>query len=177
MYLLCGVRIWAIFHLLVLCISSALPDLQLPALTSNATVIDLGDFGFPSNDRPTTYSVPGTGRQTPKVTLVLDWHLTKLEQHETTIMIIRSLDQIVGIAIRMSKGDEPILNGSIEFHSAGLKIRAQDVVLLGGFTYGALSAAIRGLGELMDKWGANGVDVTVLVGGKKVGLMDLDFKF
>ncbi|KAL9588977.1 MAG: hypothetical protein Q9203_002227 [Teloschistes exilis] len=93
------------------------------------------------------------------------------------IMILRSLNQIVDIAVRMSKGDEPLLNGAIEFHSEALKIVARDTVLLGGFTYGALAAAVRGLGELMDKWDATGIDVVVLVGGKKVGLMELDFMF
>ncbi|KAL8774906.1 MAG: hypothetical protein Q9194_003910 [Teloschistes cf. exilis] len=93
------------------------------------------------------------------------------------IMILRSLNQIVDIAVRMSKGDEPLLNGAIEFHSEALKIVARDTVLLGGFTYGALAAAVRGLGELMDKWDATGIDVIVLVGGKKVGLMELDFMF
>lgn len=119
--------------------------------------------------------MPGTGIHIPRVNLVLDWHLVRLEQHETTILILRSLNQIVDIAIRMSKGDEPLLNGAIEFHSEGLRMRAQDTVLLGGFTYGALAAAVRGLGELMDKWEATGVDIVVLVGGKKVGVMDLDF--
>ncbi|KAL8721668.1 MAG: hypothetical protein Q9181_007662 [Wetmoreana brouardii] len=110
-----------------------------------------------------------------RVTLAIDWHLARLEQHETNIMILRSLNRIVDTAIQMSKGDEPILNGAVEFRSVGLRLTAHDSVLLGGFTYGALAAAIRGLGELIDKWGATGVDTTVYVAGKRVGTMGLDF--
>lgn len=43
MYFLGALHMWAFLHLLVFCVSSALPDLQLPALPSNATVIDVGD--------------------------------------------------------------------------------------------------------------------------------------
>ncbi len=52
---------------------------------------------------------------------------------------------------------------------------AKDLVLLGGFTYGVLATAIRGLGELLNYWGANGVDVEVYLGAKRVGTMELDF--
>ncbi|KAL8964260.1 MAG: hypothetical protein Q9183_004576, partial [Haloplaca sp. 2 TL-2023] len=127
-------------------------------------------------ERPTTYTVPGSGsRSRGRVTLSLDWHLTILETHETSIMMLRALNRIVDTTIQMSKGDEPILNGAIEFRSPALRLRAQDTVLLGGFTYGILAAAIRGLGELVDKWGGYGVDVRVFQGGKPVGVMQLDF--
>lgn len=75
----------------------------------------------------------------------------------------------------MSKGDEPLLNGAVVFRTPSLKITAKDKVLLGGFTYGVLATAIRGLGELMNDWGANGVDIDVYVAAKLVGTMDFDF--
>ena len=90
-------------------------------------------------------------------------------------MMLRALNRIVDTTIQMSKGDEPILNGAIEFRSPALRLRAQDTVLLGGFTYGILAAAIRGLGELVDKWGGYGVDVRVYHGSRPVGVMQLDF--
>lgn len=92
-------------------------------------------------------------------------------------MMLRALNQIVDTTIKMTAGDEPISNGAVEFRSTGLRLRAHDTVLLGGFTYSALAAAVRGLGELMDKWGGNGVDVNVYLAGKRVGVMDLDFVF
>lgn len=91
------------------------------------------------------------------------------------ILLLRSLNRIVDQTIRMTAGDEPILNGGAVFRSPSLRLRAEDVVLLGGFTYGVLAAAIRGLGELMDKWDATGVDVVVYANGQRVGFMDLDF--
>ncbi|KAL9630671.1 MAG: hypothetical protein Q9204_004596 [Flavoplaca sp. TL-2023a] len=172
-----GIRILAAFQLIVFCTSSALPDLQLPRIPSNATVYDLRtpDITLP-NERPTSYSVPGTGTpSTPRVILALDWHLAKFEQHETMILLLRSLNRIVDQTIRMTAGDEPILNGGAVFRSPSLRLRAEDAVLLGGFTYGVLAAAIRGLGELLDKWDATGVDVVVYANGKRVGFMDLDF--
>ncbi|KAL8782191.1 MAG: hypothetical protein Q9213_005627 [Squamulea squamosa] len=69
----------------------------------------------------------------------------------------------------MTAGDEPILNGVAVFRSSSLRLRAQDTVLLGGFTYSVLAASVRGLGELVDKWDAAGVDVTVYANGRKVG--------
>lgn len=129
-----------------------------------------------STERPTSYSVPGTGTAgTPRVILTLDWHLAKFEQHETMIMLLRSLNRIVDQTIRMTAGDEPILGGAVVFRSPSLILRAQDTVLLGGFTYGVLAASVRGLGELLDRWDARGVDVTVYANGKVVGYMDLDF--
>ncbi|KAL8841004.1 MAG: hypothetical protein Q9176_003576 [Flavoplaca citrina] len=177
MSILSGFRILAVIQLVVFCTSSALPDLQLPRIPSNATVYDLRTPDITSpNERPTSYSVPGTGNpSTPRVILALDWHLTKFEQHETMILLLRSLNRIVDQTIRMTAGDEPILNGGAVFRSPSLRLRAEDTVLLGGFTYGVLAAAIRGLGELMDKWDATGVDVVVYANGKRVGFMDLDF--
>ncbi|KAL8894744.1 MAG: hypothetical protein Q9207_008424, partial [Kuettlingeria erythrocarpa] len=129
-----------------------------------------------SNDRPTRYGVPAiAGPGGPRVTLFLDWHLTKFEQRETDLLILRTLDRLVQTTVRMTKGDEPILNGQVTFRSPSLRITAKDVVLLGGFTYGILATAIRGLGELLNYWGANGVDVEVYLGAKKVGTLDLDF--
>ncbi|KAL8760500.1 MAG: hypothetical protein Q9184_003320 [Pyrenodesmia sp. 2 TL-2023] len=115
------------------------------------------------------------GPGVPRVTLFLDWHLAKFEQRETNLLILRSLERLVQTTVRMTKGDEPILNGQISFRSPSLRITAKDAVLLGGFTYGVLATAIRGLGELMNDWGANGVDVEVYLGPKKVGWLNLDF--
>ncbi|KAL8926556.1 MAG: hypothetical protein Q9208_002883 [Pyrenodesmia sp. 3 TL-2023] len=162
---------------------STLPDIQLPSSPDSPTrgpptVFDLGSLNTTavSNDRPTRYGVPATGGPGgPRVTLFLDWHLTKFEQRETNLLILRSLDRLVQTTVRMTKGDEPILNGQITFRSPSLKITAKDIVLLGGFTYGVLATAIRGLGELLNDWGANGVDIDVFVGAKKVGTVALDF--
>ncbi|KAI4248584.1 MAG: hypothetical protein L6R42_009249, partial [Xanthoria sp. 1 TBL-2021] len=83
------------------------------------------------------------------------------------ILLLRALNRIVDQTIRMTAGDEPILNGGAVFRSPSLRLRAEDAVLLGGFTYGVLAASVRGLGELMDKWDATGVDVTVYANGRK----------
>ena len=120
--------------------------------------------------------MPGTGVPgVPRVTLSLQWHLAKFEQHETMVLLLRTLNRIANHAIRMTSGDEPIANGAAEFRSPSLRLKAQDTVLLGGFTYSVLAASVRGLGELVDKWDAAGVDVTVYANGRKVGFMDLDF--
>ncbi|KAL8724540.1 MAG: hypothetical protein Q9166_007893 [cf. Caloplaca sp. 2 TL-2023] len=170
-------HIWILLGLAVLSVSSALPNLQLPASPPNVTIYDLGATNVTYiGERPTTYGVPGTGVPgVPRVTLSLHWHLAKFEQHETMIMLLRTLNRIVDATIKMSAGDEPILNGATVFRSPSLRLRAQDTVLLGGFTYGVLAASVRGLGELMDKWDAAGVDVAVYANGRMVGLMDLDF--
>lgn len=121
--------------------------------------------------------MPGTGGrgEPPRVTLIVEWHLTKFQQREADFLILRSLDRLVQTTIRMSAGDEPILNGKAAFRSASLKIVARDTVLLGGFTYGVLATALRGLGELLSDWGATGMDADVYVEGKRVGTMGLDF--
>lgn len=148
--------------------------LHLPRI-SHLPTVELSDITY-SAERPTSYSVPGTGTPSiPRVILALDWHLAKFEQHETMILLLRSLNRIVDQTIRMTAGDEPILNGGAVFRSPSLRLRAQDAVLLGGFTYGVLAASVRGLGELIDRWDATGVDVTVYANGRKVGFMDLDF--
>ena len=127
----------------------------------------------PLTDRPVRYNVPGSSS---RVVLILDWHLTKFQQRETDFLMLRALDRLVQTAIGMSKGDEPILNGRVIFRSPSLKLVAQDHVLLGGFTYGVLATAIRGLGELVYTYGANGVDVDVYAGGNKmVGTLEFDF--
>ena len=91
------------------------------------------------------------------------------------ILILRSLNRIVDQTIRMTAGDEPIVNGAAVFRSATLRLRAKDDALFGGLTYSVLAASVRGLGELMDKWDATGVDVGVYVNGRRVGSLDLDF--
>ncbi|KAL8678740.1 MAG: hypothetical protein Q9186_004931 [Xanthomendoza sp. 1 TL-2023] len=171
------IHIWTFLQLVGLCFSSALPDLRLPAIPRNVTVYELGPLNSSSlGDRPTVYGVPGTGIPgVPRVTLSLDWHLAKLEQHETMVMLLRTLNRIVDQTIKMTAGDEPLLNGVAEFRSSGLRLKAQDSVLLGGFTYGVLAASVRGLGELLDKWGAGGVDVRVYANGRHVGYLDFDF--
>ncbi|KAL8713276.1 MAG: hypothetical protein Q9225_006796 [Loekoesia sp. 1 TL-2023] len=176
------IHIWVFFGLSRLCLSSALPDIPLPPLPVNATngefvEFDLGPVASPSptNDRPTRYGVPGTGPGGSRVTLILDWHLTKFQQRETDFMMLRALEKLVQTTIKMTKGDGPLLNGHVVFRSSSLKLTALDSVLLGGFTYNVLATAIRGLGELMIDFGANGVDVDVYVGGKKVGSMEFDF--
>ncbi|KAL8805568.1 MAG: hypothetical protein Q9200_005366, partial [Gallowayella weberi] len=107
------------------------------------TTYDLGPLNLSFvKDRPTVYGVPGTGIPgVPRVTLSLDWHLAKFEQHESMIMLLRTLNKIVDRTIKMTAGDEPLLNGVAEFRSTGLKLKAQDTVLLGGFTYGVLAAS------------------------------------
>ncbi|KAL8824433.1 MAG: hypothetical protein Q9170_008157 [Blastenia crenularia] len=179
MFLLRMIRLLAIFGLYGLYFGSALPDLPLPSLPDNATngtplEFDLGPLNATrsTNERPVRYSVPGAGN---RVTLYLDWHLTRFEQRETDLMILRALDRLVQTAISMSKGDEPLLNGRVVFRSPSLKLTARDKILLGGFTYSTLATAIRGLGEIMYDWGATGVDVDVYVIGKMVGSMEFDF--
>ncbi|KAI4130914.1 MAG: hypothetical protein LQ341_006416 [Variospora aurantia] len=166
------VAFWQLLHLST---GSALPDLQLPSTRGPPLVFDLTNRTSISatNDRPVRFTVPTTGGL--QITLSLDWHLTKFEQRETNFLILRALDRLVQTTIRMSKGDEPILNGQVIFRSPSLKLTAKDSVLLGGFTYSMLSTAIRGLGELLQDWGANGVDINIYAGAKKVGEMDLDF--
>lgn len=110
------------------------------------------------------------------MTLSLDWHLTKFEQHETMIMLLRTLNKIVDRTIQMTAGDESILNGRAEFRSPSLTLKVHDTVMLGGFTYGVLAAAVRGLGEVMDRWNAAGVDVRVYSNGRPVGFLELDFR-
>ena len=149
-------------------------------LTSTSGMTNLSNTAYSeplsNSERPTSYLVPITGTQgIPRVVLSLDWHLAKFEQHETMILLLRSLNKIVDQTIRMTAGDEPILNGAAVFQSPSLILRAQDAVMLGGFTYSVLAAAVRGLAELMDKWDACGVDVIVYANAKRVGFMDLDF--
>ncbi|KAI4124004.1 MAG: hypothetical protein LQ338_005028 [Usnochroma carphineum] len=149
-----------------------LPDLLFPKpqrpLVFNVTA--------PDYERPTTYGIPGTGTSgSPRITLTLDWHLTKFQQRETNFLILRALDRLVQTSIRMRAGDGPILDGIAVFRSVSLKITARDQVLRGGFTYSVLATALRGLGELMNDWGATGVDANVYVAGKRVGTIDFDF--
>lgn len=101
--------------------------------------------------------------------------MTKFQQRETNFLILRALDRLVQTSIRMRAGDGPILDGIAVFRSVSLKITARDQVLRGGFTYSVLATALRGLGELMNDWGATGVDANVYVAGKRVGTIDFDF--
>lgn len=178
-------QISGLFLLLaVFCYASALPaDLQLPSLPVNLTdrpltVFDLGLSNITAppaaNDRPTRYRIPVIGDKDYRITLYLNWHLTRFQQRETDLLMLRTLDRLVQTALTMTKGDEPILDGRIVFRSAGLALRAQDKVLLGGLSYGVLATAVRGLGELLHDYGANGVGVDVYASGKLVGNMDLD---
>ncbi|KAL8646581.1 MAG: hypothetical protein Q9210_006053 [Variospora velana] len=175
MYLSTVLFMVAFWQLLHLSNGSALPDLQQPSTRGPPLILDLGNRSSiaATNERPVRFTVPTTGGA--RVTLYLDWHLTKFEQRETNCIILCALDRLVQTTIRMTKGDEPILNGQVIFRSPSLKLTAKDSVLLGGFTYSTLSTAIRGLGELLQDWGANGVDADIYVGAKKVGTMDLDF--
>lgn len=125
------------------------------------------------NDRPTRFDVTSLGGS--RVTLFLDWHLTKFEPRETNFLILRTLDRLVQTTARMTRGDEPISDGRITFRSPSLRLTAEDSVHRRGFTYSSLSTAVRGLGELLYDWGANGVNVDVYVGARKIGEMDLDF--
>ncbi|KAL9008880.1 MAG: hypothetical protein Q9173_006039 [Seirophora scorigena] len=163
------------WQLLLLSHCSALPELQLPSSPGPTLALDLGNrtsFAT-SNDRPTRFDVTPLGG--PRVTLFLHWHLTKFEQRETDFLILRTLDRLVQTTARMTTGDEPISDGRVTFRSPSLRLTAIDTVRQRGFTYSSLSTAIRGLGELLYDWGANGVDIDVYVGARKVGEMDLDF--
>ncbi|KAI4169704.1 MAG: hypothetical protein LQ343_005526 [Gyalolechia ehrenbergii] len=125
--------------------------------------MDRSNLSTPANDRPTRYDIPTIGPRANRVTLFLAWHLTKFQQRETDLLLLRALDRLVQTALTLTKGDEPIANGRVVFRSSSLVLAAQDKVLLGGFTYGVLATAIRGLGELMNDFGATGVDADVYV--------------
>lgn len=87
--------------------------------------------------------------------------------------MLSCLDRIVQTTVTTARGNEPIPGGRIAFRSASLTLEAKDK-LLGGFTYGLLATAIRGLGELMYDYGENGVYADVYASGRLVGSMDLD---
>ncbi|KAL9023520.1 MAG: hypothetical protein Q9196_007151, partial [Gyalolechia fulgens] len=129
------------------------------------------NISIAAKERPTRYGIPGIGPRGNRVTLFLEWHLTKFEQRETDLLLLRALDGLVQTALMLTKGDEPIVNGRVVFRSSSIILAAQDTVLLGGFTYGVLATAIRGLGELMHDFGATGVDADVYVGARMVGRM------
>ena len=82
------------------------------------------------------------------------------------------MNTIVDVVIRNPAGDGPLPGDKITFRNPSCYIQAVRETKL---TYGILAGALRGVGEVMVKWGATPAEVFVIVGGERIARIYIEF--
>lgn len=122
---------------------------------------------------PEVYEIPYAVRPT---SLRIAWHFGELPRDEFTLLVLRGLNSLINTVIRKPAGDRALDGDRITWRSPHCFVRATSEER-DSLSYGTLATAFRGVGELMNTWGAMPAEMLIMAGAVRVGRISVEVRW